>query len=238
MRSLTEAARTICYLTAVQIDIAQQADDEAARHKAHKRVALLVPIAKGWSTEIAQEVTYLGVQIHGGMGFVEETGVAQHQRDARILPIYEGTNGIQALDLVGRKILNDKGAAMTDMIADMEHDLAHLGGQLTSMQAQHMQASIQALQDSYQTLLATTEDPLLPGAISFDMLMLAGYVTGGWQMMRAATLVQQHDNADFVASKQATVAYYMEHLLPRYAAHAASIKAGSTSVMAIPIDKM
>ena len=119
MRALTAAARTICYATAVAIDVSHQAQDEAARAKANARAGLLTPLAKAFSTDIANEVAALGVQVHGGAGFIEETGAAQYVRDARILTIYEGTNGIQANDLVMRKLGADKGAALRDLLDEL-----------------------------------------------------------------------------------------------------------------------
>ena len=237
MRSLTEAARAICYLTAKQIDLSHDSGTAEQCARARQRVGLLTPIAKGWSTEVAQEITSHGVQIHGGMGFVEETGAAQYQRDARILPIYEGTTGIQALDLVGRKTLSDGGAAMASLIDEMRADVSQYGQALSDSQLAMVNESIDALEQSYQKLLTEFgDDPMLPGAISYDMLMLAGYVCGGWQMMRANVLVESNENTHFVANKQATVAYYVEHILPRFKGHFASIQAGSASVMAIPAD--
>ncbi|CEG08832.1 Acyl-CoA dehydrogenase [Afipia felis] len=120
MRALTAAARTICYATAVAIDISHEAKDETAREKADARAGLLTPLAKAFSTDIANEVAALGVQVHGGAGFIEETGAAQYVRDARILTIYEGTNGIQANDLVMRKLGADKGAAVRDLLDELE----------------------------------------------------------------------------------------------------------------------
>jgi len=119
MRALTAAARTICYATAVAIDVSHQAEDEAVRKQANARAGLLTPLAKAFSTDIANEVAALGVQVHGGAGFIEETGAAQYVRDARILTIYEGTNGIQANDLVTRKLGADKGAALRDLLDEL-----------------------------------------------------------------------------------------------------------------------
>lgn len=126
MRALTAAARTICYATAVAIDVSHQATDEAARAKADARAGLLTPLAKAFSTDIANEVAALGVQVHGGAGFIEETGAAQYVRDARILTIYEGTNGIQANDLVMRKLGADKGAALHDLLDELGQILARV----------------------------------------------------------------------------------------------------------------
>jgi hypothetical protein len=119
MRALTAAARTICYATAVALDVAARASDPQVRHDAALRGALLTPIAKAFSTDIGNEVAYLGVQVHGGMGFIEETGAAQHYRDARITSIYEGTNGIQAIDLVTRKLAANGGAAVWTLIDEL-----------------------------------------------------------------------------------------------------------------------
>lgn len=239
MRSLTEAGRAICYLTAKEIDLSHNAQNAETRAKARRRVNLLTPIAKGWPTEVAQEVTSHGVQIHGGMGFIEETGAAQFYRDARILPIYEGTTGIQALDLVGRKMLFDGGAAMADLIAEMQADVDAYAGDLAANQIANMREAIVGLEQAAKQLLAgAADDAMLAGSISFDMLMLAGYVCGGWQMMRANSLVEGHENMTFALNKKATVVYYLEHILPRAFGHLRSIQAGSASVMAIAADNL
>ena len=119
MRALTQAARTICYATAMAIDRAERGTDKAARQAAHERASLLTPVAKAFSSDIGVEVASLGVQVHGGMGFIEETGAAQHLRDARIAPIYEGTNGIQAIDLVTRKLPLIGGAAVETYLGEL-----------------------------------------------------------------------------------------------------------------------
>jgi hypothetical protein len=121
MRALTRAARAICYATAVALDRAERSTDEAIRKAAHERASLLTPIAKAFSSDIGIEVASLGVQVHGGMGFIEETGAAQHYRDARIASIYEGTNGIQAIDLVTRKLPLSGGGAVNTLIAELRH---------------------------------------------------------------------------------------------------------------------
>src|SRR5689334_23887303 len=126
MRAQTAAARTICYATAVAIDVSTRAKDPKVRADAAARAALLTPIAKGYSTDIGNEVAYLGVQVHGGMGFIEETGAAQHYRDARIITIYEGTTGIQANDLIGRKTARDGGATARAVADDIDRVAARL----------------------------------------------------------------------------------------------------------------
>ena len=120
MKALTAAARAICYMTAEAIDRSHLEEDAASRKKAHERASLLTPVAKAFSTDIGVEVASLGVQIHGGMGFVEETGAAQHYRDARIAPIYEGTNGIQAIDLVARKLPLREGGVIKDHLEALD----------------------------------------------------------------------------------------------------------------------
>jgi hypothetical protein len=119
MRALTAAARTICYATAVALDVASRATDPATRAAAAARGALLTPVAKAFSTDIGNKVASLGIQVHGGMGFIEETGSAQHYRDARITSIYEGTNGIQSIDLVTRKLGTDRGAAVFALLDEL-----------------------------------------------------------------------------------------------------------------------
>jgi len=237
MRSVTEASRAIAYATAAQIDLSHNSADAATRGLALKRVGLLTPIAKGWCTELSQEVTSLGVQVHGGMGFIEETGVAQYSRDARILTIYEGTTGIQALDLVGRKTLFDQGGAMADLVQQMRDDLALHGHAVSQLHQGYMSEAIVGLESSYQQLLEHAQgDVMFAGAISFDLLMLSGYVCGAWQMIRSAGLVATEDNEKFKANKLTTVAYYLDHILPRFEAHGRSIASGSKSVMAIDAD--
>ena len=239
MRSLTEAGRAIAYITAAQIDLSHNAKDEITRALAKKRVDLLIPIAKGWCTEVSQETTSLGVQVYGGMGFIEETGAAQHQRDARILTIYEGTTGIQALDLVGRKTLFDQGAAMADLVQQMRHDLLTHGEAVSKQHHGYMTEAIDGLESSYQRLLEQAPgDVMFAGSISFDLLMLSGYVCGAWQMIRSAGLVAMEENERFKANKLATVAYYLDHILPRFEAHRRSIVSGSQSVMAIGPDDL
>ncbi|HCH31365.1 MAG TPA: acyl-CoA dehydrogenase [Oceanospirillaceae bacterium] len=234
MRSLTEAGRAVAYATAAQIDLSHKAQTPEARGLANKRVGLLTPIAKGWCTEAAQEVTSLGVQIHGGMGFIEETGAAQHQRDARILTIYEGTTGIQALDLVGRKTLFDQGAAMADLVQQMRDDLAKHGHAVNQTQQHNMAEAINGLESCYQLLLEQAPgDVMFAGSVSYDLLMLSGYVCGAWQMIRSADLVANEGNPRFKTNKLATVAYYLDHILPRFEFHRRSVVAGSASVMAI-----
>jgi len=241
MKSQTEAMRAAAYSTAALMDVVHHESDADERAAADARLGLLTPIVKGWLTEAAQELTSLGVQIHGGMGFVEETGAAQHMRDARILPIYEGTTGIQANDLVGRKILGDEGRAMHALIGDMRATAGELGGSgsLGEM-APLLERAIDDLDQAVAWLIAhAPDDPHVPGAASVNLLMLAGTVLGGWQMARAALAVSDGagpfaSDAAFREAKVCTARFYHNHVLPRSAAYYAAAVAGSASVMAMP----
>ena len=126
MRAATEAMRALAYYAAAAIDHARRDPDPAQRARAQRRADLLIPVVKAWCTDIGVDVASIGVQVHGGMGYIEETGAAQHLRDARIAPIYEGTNGIQANDLVGRKLARDRGAAALALFAEIDATLAEL----------------------------------------------------------------------------------------------------------------
>ena len=176
MRAKILAARAICLSTAVAADLSRHAATEADRTAAKLREELLTPIAKAWSTDLGVEAASLGVQIHGGMGFIEETGAAQHYRDARILPIYEGTNGIQAIDLVGRKLTLGGGAALASLLADIRD---------TAISEPRLMEAASALEDAAGWLAARRNTPdALAGATAF--LKLAGDVVGGWMLARIA----------------------------------------------------
>jgi alkylation response protein AidB-like acyl-CoA dehydrogenase len=243
MKSQIEAMRAAAYATAGELDLSQHATDEAQRAAADRRMALLTPIVKGWMTEVAQELTSLGVQIHGGMGYVEETGAAQHMRDARILTIYEGTTGIQANDLVGRKILADEGTGIGELIAEMRSVAAEVAGreELVSI-GEALATGIDQLEEAVAWLVGhAASDPHLPGAASFNLLMLAGTVVGGWQMARAALAVTSGDSSvagdkAFCEAKLLTARFYAEQIMPRAAAYLQAATAGTDVLMAMPED--
>jgi len=237
MKTLTEAGRAIAYDACGSLDFAAKADSDEERAIEQARAALLTPIVKGWCTEIAQEVTSLGVQIHGGMGYVEETGAAQHYRDARILPIYEGTNGIQALDLVGRKTLMDKGAALSALIEEMRSAAAQTDPSLTA-QAKQLELAVTGLEQARDLLLnGAADDALLPGSIAYNFMMLAGYVCGGWQLLRqanaAVSLIAAGDDDPYLTAKQESARFYMAQILPRWKGFAEMLEDGSQSIMAL-----
>ena len=243
MRAITQAGRTLAYYASAQTDLAHHAESAEDRASHQRRVDLMIPIVKGWCTEMAQEATYLGVQVHGGMGFVEETGAAQYMRDARILTIYEGTTGIQALDLMGRKMLRDKGQAMRELIEELKvfgQQLADAEGDVSALAARFA-AALAALEDATNWYLQNVTDDLdLGGAVGVDYMMLAGNVACAWLMGKAAMVAQGHiDNGSsdhFYFDKIKTALFFAEHILPRSEAQAVMVKAGSSSVMAIDVD--
>ena len=193
MKAKISAARAICLLTGVAADMAEHAADETDRRRWKAREDLFTPIAKAWSTDVGVEVASAGLQVHGGMGFIEETGAAQHYRDARIAPIYEGTNGIQAMDLVGRKLSMDGGQAARDLITDMKKTLAELSRLYSGKPVERFATAIEAVDDATLWLLDRKADPaaaadVLSGADAY--LKLLGDVAGGWLLAKGALLAR------------------------------------------------
>jgi acyl-CoA dehydrogenase len=229
MKAATEAMRALGLYAALQLDNAAHNTDDTARASAQARADLLIPVVKGWSTELGNEMAALGVQVHGGMGFIEETGAAQYVRDARITTIYEGTTGIQANDLIGRKLGRDKGVAMNALIADMQRELAALG----EAGAAALE-SVGWLRDATQSLLqymAATPDRAL--AVSVPYLKLAGFVCGGWLMARSAAqaaLKRTGSERDFYEAKIQTARFYAEQILPNALALMRIVQRGAASV--------
>jgi alkylation response protein AidB-like acyl-CoA dehydrogenase len=244
MRSLTEAARALTYFTAGAIDRARHHPEAAERARQQGIVDLLIPVVKAWSTDIGVEVASTGVQVHGGMGFIEETGAAQHFRDARITPIYEGTNGIQAIDLVSRKLRRDGGAAARAFIADMrglERRLADAGGDDFSTMAAHLRAGLDAL-DRATAELARAEDvpAALAGAVPY--LELFGIVTGGWLLATGALaarrqLADRAGKPEYLRGKIKTARFFAEHRLAAAPGLLPAIAAGA-EVMAFDPDTL
>ena len=225
MRAQVESMRALAYSTTALIDASEHADDDKARTAADQRLSLLTPVVKGWCTEVALEVTSLGVQVHGGMGFVEETGAAQHYRDARILPIYEGTNGIQAADFTGRKVLGDEGRELRALVAELRGIRAEIDD------------ALDLVEQGLEWLLGNaTTDPVAAGTASFNLLMLAGTVLGGAFLARAAVIAGAEGSgvdAGFAAAKQATATFYCAHILPRAHGYLAAMTADPAVTMAI-----
>jgi hypothetical protein len=233
MRSLTEAARAINYTAASALDRGEKGDEAA-----YKRLEFYTPIAKAWATEIAQEVTSLGVQIHGGMGYVEETGAAQFMRDARIITIYEGTTGIQALDLIGRKILRDGGKELMAVIAEVQNTVNELEQNHPQLSAIHEELSLALKQwgDAGMNIAQrVTDDIDLVGTCSVNFLMLSGTVLGGWLLAKSAMIAETNRASDenFYDAKIATANFYARHILPRSSSLAKAAVADSDLVMGL-----
>jgi len=246
MRAYTEAMRAVGYVTAAAIDNARHAPDAAARAEHQAFVDLMIPIVKGWCTETAQEATSLGVQVHGGMGYIEETGAAQHYRDARIITIYEGTTGIQANDLIGRKTARDAGEMARGVAARIDKVAAHLASQGDpSLNAigLRLAAATASLQGAIDWVVATyATNPRNAHAGSVPYLKLWGLCVGGWQLARAAKVAADRmregdGDPDFMRAKVATARFYAECLLPQADALAQSVVTGSATVLALATDQ-
>lgn len=240
MRAWSEAARCLIYYTAGNLDRAKRAPDatERARHQA--LVDLLIPIAKAWPTDRGVATASLGVQVHGGAGFIEQTGVAQFYRDARIAPIYEGTNGIQAMDLLGRKLLRDEGAAAQDLIkaigATVNALAASQNGDLRGL-AEPLKAATAELGQATQHLLNLRNAPAEAFAGATPYLDLFGLTLGGWLLARSARVALEIGDA-IAAPKLAIAQFYMTNLLPQAAAQAAAVIGGAASTLALPPDQI
>lgn len=230
MRAATEAMRALSYLAAAAIDASRHAADGKTRHRAQRRADLLIPVVKAWCTDLGVEVASTGIQVHGGMGYIEETGAAQYLRDARIAPIYEGTNGIQANDLVGRKLGRDGGEAARELFAEMRPILAEIGGR-AGWEAVHrgLAEGLDALE--HATAYLVEAEPALAAAGSSPYLALFGTVLGGWLMARLALAAERGGaNPGFAAAKHATARFYAEHYLPLAPAWLPAIEGGATVV--------
>jgi len=244
MKSLTEAGRGLAYVASAAHDHAFHAADENVRNSQRQRMDLLTPIVKAWCTECAQEVTTLGVQVHGGMGFIEETGAAQFMRDARIITIYEGTTGIQAGDLIGRKVLRDKGAAISELIAELnefEATLKAQSGDEFAIMSTQFSAALKSLTESTQWVLEKgMETPHTAGAASVNFLMQMGTTLGGWLMAKSALAAQREIDAgstdEFFKTKILTARFYAEHIMPRSQAYATTVQSGAGAIMDLSIE--
>tara|TARA_R110000868_G_scaffold11516_6_gene56392 strand:- start:8833 stop:10593 length:1761 start_codon:yes stop_codon:yes gene_type:complete len=219
MKSKIAAARAICISCAVAADMSEFAEDEDERAAAKRREELLTPIAKAWSTDIGVEVASMGIQIHGGMGYIEETGAAQHLRDARIAPIYEGTNAIQAMDLAGRKLMMQGGAAFTELYADIEQTIEACSTSShpdLPLLAERLEEGLDSLREAATWLSEADPADVLAGATPF--LTLAGEVVGGWMLCIGAVSARRRQKDKigdpvFAAQRIALAGFYCEAVL-------------------------
>jgi alkylation response protein AidB-like acyl-CoA dehydrogenase len=242
MRAQIEAMRALGYYTAAGIDGALKHPDKATARRTQDRVDLLIPIVKAWFTDLGNEIASIGVQVHGGMGFIEETGAAQHLRDARILPIYEGTNGIQARDLVGRKVAKDGGETMLALVAEMRalaDEMKEAPGDDLAVIRASVLASADALEDATRWVARSVKADLvmaLAGSVPF--LRLAGTALGGWLLARGALVAQtrmagRDGDPAFLEAKLITARFYAEVVLPPALAQLGPLKAAGRTVFAL-----
>jgi butyryl-CoA dehydrogenase len=246
MRSQTEAARAMAYVTAAAYDAAHHHGDADARKANQAFYEYMVPVVKGWSTEMSIDVASNGVQVHGGMGFIEETGAAQHYRDARILTIYEGTTAIQANDLVGRKTTRDGGAIAKSILAQVRKtEAALLASSSADLQAigKQLASGANAYEEVVNYVVANVKADIkgvFAGSVLY--LKLAGVVLGGWQMGRAALIAEDKlksgsGDAKFYGAKIGTARFFADHILSQSATYRTAIVDGSRGVLALEEDQ-
>lgn len=247
MKAQIEAMRALALTTARSIDFGRCHPDAAVRAYHRARLDLLTPVVKGWCTELAVELTSLGIQVHGGMGYVEETGACQYFRDARITTIYEGTTGIQAGDLVGRKIFRDGGQAARTLVEEiraLDAELVSNEDPAFAALRASLNLGADAISQVIDWILAETKrDPRLPAAASVHVLRLFGTVVGGYQMARAALAAKAKLDAGeadsrFLSSKIATARFYAEQIMPQVNALLPIIVRGSESVMLLDEEQL
>jgi acyl-CoA dehydrogenase len=242
MKSQIEAMRALAYVVAAAVDKSLRHPDKAERTRNQAFVDFMIPIVKGWFTETGIEVASTGIQVHGGMGFVEETGAAQHLRDARITTIYEGTTGIQANDLIGRKIAREGGTTAKEVISAMravEADLGKVANEDMAATREAFSAALTAAEECVSWMVITYGNDIKAahaGAVPF--LKLMGIVCGGWQLARSALIAQQRHSEDkgdksFYEAKIKTARFYADHVLTQAPALRNTIVHGAAGVMAL-----
>ncbi len=237
MKAHIEGVRALCYLNAYALDLAHAAEDEATRDHHTKLADLLTPLSKAWGTDVGVEMTSLAVQVHGGMGFVEETGVAQHYRDARIAPIYEGTNGIQALDLVGRKLPMDGGAFVKGFLGDLRAEVDALPTTLSALTAPlHEGLDVVERTTAWLDAHRDAMDDVAAGATPY--LRVLATVVAGVLLARGAAGAQQQldDGADddgFLTAKVTVARFFATQIVPTVGGHAAAVTAGAEDLRAL-----
>jgi alkylation response protein AidB-like acyl-CoA dehydrogenase len=241
MRAYNEALRCLVYLNAECLDLAIHHPDEAVREQRAELADLLTPITKGWGTDLGVEVTSLAIKVFGGMGYIEETGVAQYYRDARIAPIYEGTNGIQAMDLVGRKLPLRSGGVMLDFLAGIAATAseAQAAGDAVALIGDRLTEALTTLEDATNWLMANgLADPVNALAGATPYLRMCGIVTGGWLLARSALAAQRRldagtgDRRELLEQKIVTARFYCDQLLPQAAGFLAAVTAGPSDLTA------
>jgi alkylation response protein AidB-like acyl-CoA dehydrogenase len=246
MKAYIEAMRALLYTNAVSIDLARHHHDPAEREARQELADLLTPISNAWCTDLGFELTSIGLQVHGGMGYVEETGVAQYLRDSRIAPIYEGTNGIQAIDLVTRKVPVRGGAVVRDLLAQMaalDGELAAIGPELAGVRAA-LASGVSALRDATDWIMShglAEPNDALAGATPY--LRLFGLVIGGWLLARSALAASRllpsaaGSDAVFLRQKIGTAHFYAGQLLPQAASLLPAVTAGAGPLFQVDLSR-
>ncbi|QXC61577.1 acyl-CoA dehydrogenase [Aquihabitans sp. G128] len=245
MKAYTESMRLLAYKVAEQIDVARHGADEHVRTAAQEMVDLLIPLTKSYCTDVAETVTSIGISLHGGMGFIEETGAAQFYRDCKITQIYEGTNGIQAMDLVGRKLPMRAGGVHQDQISRMKATVEELAGASDELAVIHHElvAAVESLEEAANWLLAEgLADPVQALSAASPFQRLYATTVAGWLMaVQALVAKRQVDagaaDADVAAVKLVTARFFAEHLLPQVHGLVAPVKAGKGDLFALTADQ-
>ena len=243
MKAYIEAMRCMIYLNAKSIDIAHHHPDEDERTRGHELTDLLTPLSKSWCTDLGNELTSLGIQIHGGMGFVEETGAAQHYRDIRIAGIYEGTNGIQAIDLVGRKLSMRKGDVVRELLLEINEIASELHSADLKGIARPLEDAVKDMQAATEWLIekggASTDDGLA-GATPY--LRMFGTTVGGWLLAKSALQakkqIDEGNDSEFLQAKIETATFYAEQLLPQVSGLLPATVSGAQSLYAIKPERL
>jgi hypothetical protein len=249
MKSRIEAGRALCYYAMAQIDFSNSHHDEAVRDAAHKRIDLLTPIVKNWCAESATDVANVGIQVHGGAGFIEETGAAQHLRDSRICSIYEGTTGIQANDLVIRKVLMDDGEQISLLVEEIKSDVSAWQQQDDHKSIANFNTTLERLQFSVKSLGLAVDWILDHGrknansalASAYHFSMMCGYVTSCWLLakgvMNAISLEDNEISEDELGARALTIKFLTEQHLHLSDALLSIIQSGDDTIMALSEDQ-
>jgi acyl-CoA dehydrogenase len=247
MKARVEAMRAVACVTAAETDVARSHPDAERRARSQAFVELMIPIVKAWSTDNAIDIASLGIQVHGGMGYIEETGAAQYFRDARITSIYEGTNGIQAMDLIGRKVARDGGETIRRVITEMRDVEARLEAEKVetlSAIAARLRDGVAALEQAVQYVVQTYGPDVRRAAVgAVPFLELFGTVAGGWQMARAALAAHKNlaagkGEAAFLRAKVTTARFYADHVLVRAGGLARTVVSGADAALEIADEQL
>jgi hypothetical protein len=242
MKSLVQAARCLTYTAAAIVDVAHASENAAARAAAARRADLLTPVIKAWGSDVGFEVASLAVQVHGGAGYIDDAEISQVFRDARIGPIFEGTNYIQAQDLLGRKVIRDGGAALAELLGDIENAARGLpaGGKdgLDDLRRGLLEGCERLRAATADLIARSPTDPQLIGAVAYEFLTWLGVLAGGWQWALSAKEVIDRGDSPDAHSIIATAAFYAARILPRVRSYETAVAGGSQPIAALPVSEL